>query len=931
MRIILKKVSLFFLALFVFNIIHAQGVKGKVTDKSGQPISGATVSATASAATTTDADGNYTLTLQEGSYQITYSFVGYEPQTLKIAVAAGFTDQNVILELSSTSLGEIIVTGTRALGRSKLASLSPVDVIPVAQVTNNIGQVDLNQILNYIAPSFQSSRQTVTDGSDHIDPAQLRGMGADQVLVLVNGKRRHQTALVNVNGTVNKGTVSTDLNSIPASSVERIEILRDGAAAQYGSDAIAGVINVIIKKNTGLTGSVSYGSNVTEYEKGYFANKALGTNNGKASVTDGGTFQAGLNYGTKLLKKGYVNLTAEFTQRDASNRAGTYYGQIYPYTAGGTPTSQQIIDNDNAILASNGLTRSDFDLRFGNAKVKGIGTFVNAALPVNDQVEAYLFGGYSSKHGEAGGFYRYPNAVPSAIRSNVLQVYPNGFLPLIESDVQDFSLAGGFRGNLAGWNYDLSFTHGQNSFGFTVSNSANYTQTITSATFPTTFDAGQLRFAQNTINFDVNRRFDVLSGLNFAWGGESRVETFAVTAGEESSYRNYSPTSGITGGAQVFAGFQPTNAGKNSRSSYAAYIDLEQDFTEAFTVGAALRFENYTDFGSTLNYKLAARYKITDNIALRGAISTGFRAPSLQQRYYAKTNTLVNNGVFYEAGTFTNDSKLAQGFGIPTLKEETSQNFSVGTTAKIAKGLELTVDAFSIKVDNRIILTNLFSANGNTYLDSILKANNANSANFFANAINTKTRGIEAVLSYNTNFGIHALRLTASGAFLKNEVEKNDDGSVRINATPILVESGQLGNYFNRADQSRIELGTPQNKVTFIADYKVKKFSVFLRATNFGRVTSWSTVTTPSLNIISGAQETLDQTFTSKLVTDLAVSYDIITNLKFTLGANNLLDIYPDKFNHSGNSSSGRFVYPNLVQQHGFNGRYVFGRLSFKL
>lgn len=923
MKAIVQKSALFFFTVLTSAVLHAQGVRGTIVDEKNQPVAGVTVSADKTVSTTvTKADGKYSLSLTAGTYKILYSYVGYESQTVEVTITNDYAEQNITLAVSNSSLNEIVVTGTRASGRSKLTSLSPVDVIPLAQVTNSVGQVDLNQILTYIAPSFQSSRQTVTDGSDHIDPAQLRGMGADQVLVLVNGKRRHQTALVNVNGTVNKGTVSTDLNSIPASAVERIEILRDGAAAQYGSDAIAGVINVITKKTIGLSGNASYGANVSSYEKDYFSNYALGTNKGSTNVTDGGTTQIGLNYGFKLLQKGFVNLTGEFTQRDASNRAGTYYGQIYPSVNGAV--------KDDSILNARGLNRNNFDLRYGNAKVINYNTFLNAALPINDNLEVYLFGGYSKKNGEAGGFYRYPNSVPAAVRSNVLAVYPEGFLPLIQSDVQDFSLAGGFRGELANWNYDLSFNHGQNSFGFTVSNSANYTQAINSTTLQTEFDAGSLKFGQNTINLDVNRRFAVLEGLNVAWGAESRTETFTVTAGEPSSYLNYAPTSGVTGGAQVFAGFQPSNAGKYNRNSYAAYIDLEQDFTKAFTVGAALRFEDYSDFGSTLNYKIAARYKITNNIAVRGAISTGFRAPSLQQKYYAKTNTLVNNGVFYEAGTFTNDSKLAEGFGIPTLKQETSQNYSLGLTAKIVKGLELTVDAFQINVDNRIILTNLFNANNNTYLDSILTANNANSANFFANAIDTRTKGIEAVLAYSTNFSGQSLKLTLSGAFLKNEVVKNDDGTAKIHATDILIQSGQIGNYFNRSDLSRIEFGVPQSKVSFIADYKVKKFGVFLRFTNFGQVTSWST-SAPSTNIITGKVESLDQTFSAQLTTDIALSYDIIKSLKLTIGANNLLDVYPDKFYHSGNSATGRFVYPNLVQQQGFNGRYLFARVGFKL
>lgn len=922
-----------FTALFILGIIplsFAQGIKGKVVDAaSGAALPGVSITVQGAArGTASDAKGDYTLTIAKGTYKIKFGFVGYETQLVDVTIGNETKTLNISLKEGTSLLNEIVVTGTRSGGRSKIDSPVPVDVIAIAQVTNNVGQVDLNQILNYLAPSFQSSRQTVTDGSDHVDPAQLRGLGSDQVLVLVNGKRRHQTALVNVNGTVNKGTVGTDLNAIPANSVEKIEILRDGAAAQYGSDAIAGVINIVLKKQEGLSGNVSYGSNVTSYDKNYVLSKGTAPSQ---SVVDGGTTQVGLNYGFKLGEKGFLNLTGEFTHRNASNRTGTYTGQVYPSVNG--------VVKDDSILAAKNLTRNDFDLRFGNAKVTGYGLEANGVLPISQHLEVYAFGGFSSKDGNAAGFYRYPNSVPASVRSNVLSVYPNGFLPEISSTVSDASAVAGIRGKLGAWNVDLSNTYGKNVFDFTIENSVNYTQAISTNSFQRKFDAGGLAFAQNTINLDLSKKYEILAGLNVALGAEYRVDKFSVKAGEESSYKNYNVASGVAAGSQVFSGFLPSNAGDFSRNNVGVYLDLEQDFNKRLVVDAALRYENYSDFGSTLNYKVATRFKVTDGIALRASTSTGFRAPSLQQRFYAKTNTLVTNGVFYETGTFTNESKPAEILGIPKLKQETSQSFTVGATAQLTPHLELTVDAYQIDIDNRIILTNSFSGGGDAALTSQLEAANATTANFFANAIDTRSRGLETVLSYNTKIGKNNLKVAVSGAFIENEVKKNADGTTLVHASDQLIKTGQVGQYFTRADQSRIELGIPKNKISLLANYKVDKWGFFVRVVNFGAVTSLASKTStydpanPStfpVNTLTGLKESLDQTFSAKTTMDVSLSYDVTKQATVTFGANNVFDVYPDKFANSGNTSTGRFVYSNIVQQQGFNGRYIFGRINFK-
>jgi len=805
-------------------------------------------------------------------------------------------------------------------------------------LADHVGQTDLDQLLTYLAPSFQSSRQTVADGTDHIDPAQLRGLGGDQVLVLVNGKRRHQSALVNVNGTVNRGQTGTDLNSIPLSAIERVEILRDGAAAQYGSDAIAGVINIVLKKSTNLlNGHVSYGENISRYQKDYALGKINNSSVNNVNVHDGGSFDAGLNYGFNLNNKGFLNITGEYSMRDKTNRTGTYTGPVYANVGGA--------NRDDSILNVRGLTRNNFDMRIGNSRIVSGGVLINSSYALNDKWTLQVFGGYNQKNGDAAGFFRYPSSISltAGIYTNQsLALYPNGFLPLIKTNINDYSLSTGVSGKLGKWNAALSNTFGMNTIDFTVDNSLNFTQFAVDATPQTHFNAGGMQFLQNTINADLTRNFNFLQGLNAAYGAEFRLEQYAQHAGEDASFANFNTNAGATAGAQVFAGFVPAYAQRHTRNNVAAYIDLEQDFTANWLLEFALRFEDYSDFGSTVNYKLATRYKLGDHFTIRAAVSSGFRAPSMQQRFYAKTNTLFVSTpaglVPTESGTFTNDSKPAQILGIPKLKEETSQNYSVGFTATPVRGLELSVDGYVINIDNRIILTNNFTGGTDTVLTRLLKENGATTANFFSNAIDTRSKGLEAVLSYTSVLPDKSnLKFSASASFMKNEVRKGADGKPVIKASDALVQSGQLVNYFNREDQSRIEVASPRIKGNLSVNYSHNKFGLMVRLAYFGKVIYLDPTINPNnpttfpVNGFTGNKETLDQEFSPKTTTDLSLSYDISRSFTLTAGADNLFDLYPDKQVHSSNVSLGRFIYSRRIQQMGFNGRFVFARIAFNL
>lgn len=938
----LRLTVFFTFMLFAAQFATAQSgtLKGTVRDVNGDPLFGASVTvAGKKLGTTTDINGNYLLNLPSGRYTIIATFVGQSAESSAITISPGTTTELNFTTKGVADLTAVIVTGTRSgNARSKLNTPVPVDVIVVSKIANEVAQVDLNQLLTYAAPSFQSARQAISDGTDHLDPAQLRGLGSDQVLVLINGKRRHQAALVNVNGTVNRGQVGTDFNTIPISAIEKIEVLRDGAAAQYGSDAIAGVINIILKKNTHrLNGAISFGENITSYTKDYAFQKLGNTSVKDINVRDGGTFNAGLNYGFNLGKKGFINLSGEYSIRDKSNRTGTYTGQVYASVNG--------VNKDDSIMSARSLTRNDFDMRIGNSKISSGAFVLNAEYMLSKNWNLNLFAGYNQKNGEAAGFFRYPSSISSGAAnyaSQALVFYPNGFLPLMKTDIKDYSFSIGLDGKLGRWNASLSNTFGTNIFDFIVDNSVNYTQFEVTNTPQTKFDAGGLKFLQNTINADVTRNFNVLKGLNVAYGAEFRMDQYAQRAGEEASYKNYNTNSAAIPGAQVFAGFVPDYAKKHSRNNIALYVDIEQEFTKKWLLEYAMRFENYSDFGSTLNYKIATRYKLSDHFAVRGALSTGFRAPSLQQKFYAKTNTIFvstpNGLVPNEIGTFTNDSKPAQILGIPALKEETSNNYSLGFTASPLKGLEISIDAYLVKIENRIVLTNNFSGGNNPALAQELKDNGATSANFFTNAVDTKAKGLEALLSYHTSIAkVNKLRFTLAATFIENEVRKGADGKPIIKASEVLINSGQLGSYFNREDQSRIEVATPSSKGSLAINYNRKKLGAMLRLAYFGKVIYIDPLIDPSnpaafpVNAYTGQRETQDQEFKPKTITDMSISYELNKNFTLTIGANNILDVYQDPHTHSGNVSLGRFIYSRRVQQMGFNGRYVFARISFDI
>ncbi|WP_445731133.1 TonB-dependent receptor [Mariniflexile sp.] len=986
------KICLVFGLLFPLAMVAQGTITGTITEAgTNAPLPGANiiVKGTANGAIS-DFDGKFSIHVIAFPVTVVVSSVGFNTKEVIVTSAV-----NIKIALQEgVSLDEVVLIGTRNPNRSSTDTAVPVDVIDVTELVTAGPQVNLNQILNYVAPSFTSNTQTISDGTDHIDPASLRGLGPDQVLVLINGKRRHNSSLVNVNGTFGRGSVGTDLNAIPAAAIQRIEVLRDGAAAQYGSDAIAGVINIVLKKNTNeLNLNITTGANFTKNA------------NDQTGGIDGETTNVSANYGLSLGEKGgFINFTGDFDVREPYGRMKAWEGSIfnlyntverfannagydvsklldddvadvnlYAGQAGIIPTGSNLTkpqlrtilgaNNTPAELAARGLEASDFNMRVGQSGLRGGRFFANMSLPLDDHgTELYSFAGISSRAGNSAGFYRLPNQ-----SRTYTPAYLNGFLPEINSDIKDKSFAVGIKGKISDWDVDFSNTWGKNAFLYTIGNTSNASMQNAS---PTTFDAGGFSFAQNTTNLDVSKFYDdVLAGTNVAFGAEYRVESYDIVAGEPASYGQYDGTGNINnsyddiqrdasgnpildgsgktipnsnsallvtqdffgasrpGGSQVFPGFSPANELSRGRSSVAGYLDIESDITESFLLSFATRYEDYSDFGSTLNFKLATRIKAGDNTNVRAAFNTGFRAPSLHQLNFNSTSTIFDNlGNPQEVGTFANDSRAAKLLGIPQLKQETSKSISVGFTTKMPEAhLAFTVDAYWVGIDDRVVYTGQFSPKrdaagvpidaANTELAKLLSQANASAASFFANAIDTESKGLDIVITHDARIGDSAkLKTDLSGTFSKTKKVGN------IKASKVLEDAGQVETYFPEDSRVYLEEAVPRSKINLSNSLTTDKFNIFLRNVWFGKVTE---ATTTVAN---------QQVFSSKLVTDLSFGYELSKSTTVTIGANNLFDIYPDRADAAfGNRSDGRFDWSRRAQQFGIGGRFMFARLSFKL
>jgi iron complex outermembrane recepter protein len=785
----------------------------------------------------------------------------------------------------------VVSTGTRAGNRSDTDTAAPVDVIG-REAIEATGALETGKLLQKLAPSFNFPTSFVSDGTDLIWPATLRGLGPDQVLVLVNGKRRHQQALVNVQQSIGRGSAGTDINTIPIAAIERIEVLRDGASAQYGSDAIAGVINIILKDQTDHT--------------------EISAEIGETYAGDGDQYRAAVNTGFKLGDGGFFNLTVDYLKRLETNRAGPDSLRVDP------PRVTQ---------------------RLGEADMEGTQLWINTELPLAGG-QLYAFGGVSRREGDSSGFFR-----PAGDGRTIPQLYPDGFLPNLLTTSDDRSLAVGYRHEINdAWKWDFSVNRGWNQFEFASAGTANVSYYYEPkpgggiyAETPTSAKDGKLRFKQTTANFDLSGDVDWGIGaepLYLAFGAEWRRDGYQIIAGDPVSYqygRTNDPTIQIinaaggiaAAGIQGFPGFTPATEIDASRRSLGVYVDAESYVTQNFLIGAAGRFEDYSDFGTNNTGKLSLRYNFTPAFSLRGTVSKGFRAPSVQQQFFSQVSTNLNaDGTLTDTITARQGSAVARAFGVKPLTEESSDNYSLGFVWKPSNEFSLTADVYQINIDDRIVFSSYIGAEPGSAdctdpavcpIAVLLRPLNVGQATFFTNAIDTKTRGVDIVAEYSTELSSGA-RLGLSAAFDFNKTEV-----LRINSPSTFLPASTL---FSREQVTLIEEGQPRQRATIGSNYRSGPWHTDLAFNYYGSVSG------------EGFTPGLKQKWGGKWLTDLSVSYSVNDDLRFTLGGNNIFDVYPDRWESTGPDQNPfpylGFKYGWETLPFGINGGYYYGRVSYR-
>jgi iron complex outermembrane receptor protein len=753
---------------------------------------------------------------------------------------------NELFNIETPAKAEV---GSRTGAREALESEVPIDVITAAQLESS-GFTELSKALMKLVPGFNSPRPTGHDGTDHSPPFTLRGLNPDQVLVLVNGKRLHQSSLLNVNISVGRGTSGVDINTIPLRSIERIEVLRDGAAAQYGSDAIAGIINIILK--------------------GYGQDSRASVSYGRTSQGDGVVRQADVFYSVPLKNDGFVNLTVEGRDRGRTNRAGP-------------------------------------DSRFGNAIDHLIGETdaQDGQLAFNAEVAAealtiYAHGLLDRRASSAGALYR----LPTDARNNPV-LYSNGFLPMMEPKISDYSLSAGVRGVSEGnVRWDLSLTRGRNDYHFYVSNTHNDSLGNGS---PTSFDSGATAYTQNIVNLDLAKK---IGELNLAGGAEVRHENYQISRGELASY--VLGTASTIAGAQGFPGFMPENEVDASRSNKALYVDARYDVSRALSVEGAARFENYSDFGSTLDKKLALAYRPHEDVLMRASTSTGFRAPSLSQAYYTSTVSTLSSAdaTFRQAGTFAVNHPVSVALGAQALRPEKSKHQTVGVVYQPTSGFSVSADFFSADIADRIMLTGNIVDTVSPQVKAILKQYGVQSARYFTNAIATETQGLDIRLNFRHSFEDHSkLKVVAS---------YHRDRTMITDVYPLasILGSQTVTAVLNDTTQSFIETAQPADGYKLWTQYEAGAWRSTL---NLNRVGSYY--------YFNGSR------FGAKLTTDLDVALRLSKTVEVALGGNNVFNVLPDKFTYSSNlfvSGSGIIQYPP-ISPFGYNGAFYYVRLKLVL
>ena len=824
-----------------------------------------------------------------------------QKQVMALAIAAVFANGAALAQTApavTDSSATVVVTGTRVANRTALDTAAPIDIIS-AETLKNSGSTEISQALSVALPSLNFPRPGLTDGTDTVRPATLRGLAPDQTLVLVNSKRRHSSALVNVNGTIGRGSSSVDMNTIPTAAIRNIEVLRDGASAQYGSDAIAGVVNIRLRSDrTGGEATVTYGARITEYD--IIGDVAPAGANYPGSPTsrkrtDGQTTTISGWKGLPWGESGSITLSAEYKDQAHTERSGYDVRNQYARV--------------NGALDPREATANRFNTWYGEPEMQQTTLFANAANPLSGGLKLYGWASFQNRDAKSAANFR--RAVQD---QNVTSIYPDGFIPFIEPRVRDYSATGGFTMPIGDWDLDASLGYGKNDMQFDITNSLNRSL---GATSKKDFYAGGFSYDQLVLNVSAVRGYPVTglsSPLNVAIGAEVRREGYKLEAGEPDSYRDggakLASGAPTAPGTQGFPGFRPADASDTSRHATSVFADFEANITPALLTSFAVRAEKYSDFGNSLAGKLAARYDFAPSFSLRGSVQNGFRAPSPQQQNFSATSTIFINGVPFDLTTFRPNDPIAVALGAKPLDAEKSLNMSLGGVMRFDK-MSLTVDAYRIKLRDRIVLSENLIESSVPGIGAYLARQGfptSGGGRFFINGVNTTTDGVDVVFNAPYN-AVEAGRfdLTLAANFNRTEVTKlPTSGTLAgFNPAPVL---------FGRVNTITFEKGTPKNKLSANLNWKLGQFGATLRATRYGEVIS------------PGTTPALDLTLAAKTVVDLEGRYALTPKTTLALGADNLFDSYPTA-NTLALNTTGAALFSNYAA-YGRSGRFVYVRLN---
>jgi iron complex outermembrane recepter protein len=883
------------------SLIAQLTITGTVTNASGSPIEGVSVKLkNTKTGAITDASGKFSLSSSENKGTLEFSYVGYQTQT--ISVDESTKDLSIKLAEGTSGLNEVVVVGSRSLPRSSITSALPVDNIDVGTLKTT-GQPTFDKTLQYRVPSFNVINTPVNDATTLLDPYEIRNLGPSRTLILINGKRKNLSSLLYVQFAPGRGETGADLSAIPVDAIKRVEILRDGASAQYGSDAIAGVMNVILKDK--------------------YQYSSLSLNGGVTSKGDGAMYGIAFNGGSNFKDRGFINYTVDFSQQNNAVRSGTIDRPTEKATFGGDPATDAAID---AYLNRFPTARNTN----GTGAITGAKFNYNLGVPFGDNGLFYSNAGLVTKKAISNANYRTPywrtdagllhTRIPGAPNytggTNPLYEGYLGYEPTFEGDLLDYQATLGLKNEINGWKHDVSFTTGGNQQLYTVANTVNRSL---GAASPTSFKPGGFRFSHLVGNYDVSKSLS--DNFSIAFGTEIRTETYKIIAGDTASYSNE--------GSNSFPGIRADNATTNSRFNFGAYLDASWDVTKNFLINAAVRGEKYSDFGEAFVWKASSRYKIADDKAIiRASASTGFRAPTLHQIYAQSTQASFAGGTIVLSGLFNNRSKQAFALGIPLLTPEKSTNYTFGIGLNPTKNFSFTLDYYNITIKERIVYSSSINTDDKklavptTELGRILKGNSLGAGNFdlasvqfFINGIKTRTQGLDFVAGYrNINMGTGKLGINLAGNYtFKNEII----GSPNI--PKAIKDAG--ADILNTQIRSLLTKGRPLYKAVLGLDFGTKKFNVNLNNTLFGP--------TEFQDLDNGGadMENIKQVFKPAVVTDLQVGYQFTDKISAAININNILNVLPkwelEAINPAGDAVLKNAAAKNLLEGFlAFSGRY---------